>query len=179
VCAHVKRERGSITFVLLVGLKGSGKSHIGRTLEKHLAVLFFHVEPLWLNYYAECQASERQPVISEGIGRMHPPIAEALRLHEHVCVETTGGSAAILDDLLSLEEPSKRLVARVCAPLELCLQRIAARDQTNQIPMDVGSIRKVHALSDAVELQPTITIENVQLTDAQIVALFKNASCCQ
>ncbi len=52
-------------FVLLVSPKGSGKSHIGRTLEKHLGVLFFHVEPLWLEYYAECQASWRQPVISE------------------------------------------------------------------------------------------------------------------
>ena len=108
--------------VLLVGSKASGKSHIGRMLEKHLGVLFLHVEPLWLDYYAEGGASGRQPVISEGIGRVHPLIAGALRSHEHVCVETTGGSAEILDDLLSLEEPSKRLVARVCAPLDLCLQ---------------------------------------------------------
>jgi hypothetical protein len=41
--------------------------------------------------------------------------------------------------------------------------------------MDVESIRNVHALSEAVELQPIITIENVQLTDAEIVALFKDA----
>jgi short-subunit dehydrogenase len=101
--------------------------------------------------------------------------ADALRSHEHVCVETTGASAEILDDLLALEEPSKRLVVRVRVPLEACLQRIAARDQTNQIPMDVESIRKVHALSEALELQPAITIENVQLTDAQIAALFKDA----
>jgi hypothetical protein len=44
------------------------KSHIGRTLEKHLDVLFFYVEPLWLGYYAECQAAGRQPVISEASG---------------------------------------------------------------------------------------------------------------
>ena len=70
-------------FVLLVGPKGSGKSQIGCTLEKHPGVLFFHVEPLWLDYYAECQASG-QPVISEGIGRVHTLIAEARRSHEHV-----------------------------------------------------------------------------------------------
>jgi shikimate kinase len=42
-------------FVMLVGPEGSGKSHVGRVLEKHLGVRFFHVEPLWLDYYAECQ----------------------------------------------------------------------------------------------------------------------------
>src|SRR5688572_13495016 len=35
-------------FVILVGAKGSGKSHIGRILEARLGVHFFHVEPLWL-----------------------------------------------------------------------------------------------------------------------------------
>jgi shikimate kinase len=33
-------------FIVLVGPKGSGKSHIGRTLERELGVLFFHVEPV-------------------------------------------------------------------------------------------------------------------------------------
>jgi shikimate kinase len=58
--------------VLLVGPKGSGKSHIGRILEQQLGVSFFHVEPLWMSYYAECQASGRQPVITEGIAKVLP-----------------------------------------------------------------------------------------------------------
>jgi len=89
-------------FVLLVGPKGSGKSHIGRILERRLGVSFFHVEPLWMSYHAECARSGRRPDIPEGIARIHPLIADALRAHEHVCVETTGASPEILDDLLSL-----------------------------------------------------------------------------
>jgi shikimate kinase len=58
--------------VLLVGPKGSSKSHIGRILEQHFGVSFFHVEPLWMSYCAECQVSERQPVITEGIARYIP-----------------------------------------------------------------------------------------------------------
>jgi dephospho-CoA kinase len=162
-------------FILLVGPKGSGKSHIGRMLEKHLGVLFFHVEPLWMSYYAECEACGREPVISEGITKVHPLLADTLRTHEHVCIETTGASAEILDDLLSLTHPSNRLVVRISAPLELCLERIVARDQTNQIAMDAESIQQVYALSQVGRLQPDFAIENVQLSEAEIVSLFKRA----
>lgn len=162
-------------FILLVGPKGSGKSYIGRALAEHLGVLFFHVEPLWMRYYAACQAAGRQPVIAEGIASVHPHIATALRTHEHVCVETTGASAEILHHLLSLHHPSQTLIARVSAPLELCLERIATRDPTNQIPMDVASIRKVYALSESLQLRPDLVLENAQLTEAEIVSTFKSA----
>jgi shikimate kinase len=162
-------------FILIVGHKGSGKSHIGRKLEKHLGILFFHVEPEWMSYYAECQASGRQPLISEGVARLHPLLVDALRTHEHVCVETTGASAEILNDWLSLTPPSNTLIVRVSAPLELCLERIVARDQTNQVAMDVESIRQVHALSEVGHLQADLTLENVELSEAEIISLFKSA----
>jgi shikimate kinase len=161
-------------FVLLVGPKGSGKSHIGRVLEDNLDVLFFHVEPLWMDYYAECKASGRQPSIPEGISKVHPRIADALDTNEHVCVETTGASAEILNGLLSLTHPSKTLIVRVAAPLELCLERIAARDQTDQIPMDIESIRSVFELSVAAPVVPEFTLHNTALSEAAIV--FKFAS---
>lgn len=160
-------------FVLLVGPKGSGKSHIGRILEKHLGVHFFPVEPLWMRYHAECREAGRTPVLSEGIARVHPRIVEALQKYEHVCVETTGASVEILEDLLALQPPSKTRLVRVNAPLEICLERIAARDQTHQIPMDVEAIRQVYALSEAASLQPDLTLENISLDEAEIVALFQ------
>jgi shikimate kinase len=159
--------------IILIGPKGSGKSHIGRTLERRLGVHFFHVEPLWMEYYAECKAVGKQPRISEGIERVHPHIVEALRHHQHVCIETTGASPEILDALLLLKNHKKVLLARVNAPLELCLQRIASRDQACQIPMDTDSIRKVHALSEVLPLQSDLMIENRQLTESQIVELFE------
>jgi shikimate kinase len=161
--------------ILLIGPKGSGKSHIGRTLEKRLGALFFHVEPLWMNYHAECRAEGRQPVIAEGITRVHPHIAEAMRTHEHVCVETTGASEEILNDLLRLKHPKGTLTVRVQVPLDLCLERIAARDPTHQIPMDAESIRKVYALSTAAAVRSDLIVENTDLTEDEIVSIFKSA----
>jgi shikimate kinase len=162
-------------FVVLFGPKGSGKSHIGRVLERAFGVLFFHVEPLWMDYHAECRAAGREPSIAEGIARVHPRIADALRTHRHVCVETTGASPEILTDLLSLEQPSNTLVVRVTAPLELCLERIAVRDQSNQIQMDMQSIRKVHALSVSALVDPAFTLENTALSEEEVVSRFASA----
>jgi predicted kinase len=162
-------------FVVLVGPKGSGKSHIGRILERQLGVFFFHVEPFWMDYYAKCRASGDSPTIPEGIDTVHPHIRRALREHEHVCVETTGASPEILSALLALEDSSKTIVARISAPLELCLERISVRDTANQIPMDADSIRKVHALSVASEIRAEIELENQALSDAEIVSAFQSA----
>lgn len=162
-------------FIILVGPKGSGKSHIGRTLERALGVLFFHVEPLWMSYYAECAAEGRQPTIEEGIAKVHPRIAEAIRNNPHVCVETTGASPEILNGLLSLCQPAQTLIVKVLAPLALCLERIASRDQANQIPMDPEGIRKVYELSGTAAYSPAFTLENTGLSDADIVSRFKSA----
>lgn len=71
-------------FILLVGPKGSGKSHIGRIIERRLGVHFFHVEPLWMAYHAQCKSLGRKPTVAEGIRAVHPKIAEALSEEEIV-----------------------------------------------------------------------------------------------
>jgi chloramphenicol 3-O-phosphotransferase len=157
-------------FIVLVGPKGSGKSHIGRILEHALGVEFFHVEPLWLAYYAECAAAGREPIIAEGLERVLPKIRAALQESEHLCVETTGASREILDALLTLVPRVSTLVVRVTAPLETCLDRIAVRDATDHIPMDAEGIRNVHRLSVAADLQPDLELYNVTLSPAEITA---------
>lgn len=135
-------------FVALVGPKGSAKSHIGRILDHHLGVHFFHVEPLWMAYHAQCRASGREVNIPDGI----------LAVHQ------------ILGDLLSLSPPESTLVVRTTAPLDVCLQRIATRDQTNQIPLDVETIRWVHGMSTSLEMPAAVTLENASLSEVEIVS---------
>ena len=161
--------------ILLVGPKGSGKTHVGRLLEARFGVHFFHVEPHWMAYHAECEAAGRPVgmVVVEGVARIHPLLAAALREHEHVCVETTGASPEILDDLLALGADSGRLVVRIRAPLPVCLARIASRDPHHQIPLDEESIRRVYLLGEAAAVDADLAIENVALADRQIISLFQ------
>ncbi len=166
-------------FILLVGPKGSGKSHIGRIIERRLGVHFFHVEPLWMAYHAQCKSLGREPTVAEGIRTIHPKIAEALRSHPHVCVETIGASSELLTDLLSLAPPEATLMIRVSAPLDLCLHRIATRDQTHQIPMGLEAIRKTYELSAALRLNAALVFENEALSEEEIVSAVEGAMAAQ
>ena len=162
-------------FVILVGPKGSGKSHIGRVLERRLGVHFLKVEPLWMAHAARCRAAGREPDIAGGIAAVHPEVTRAIGRHRHVCVETTGASPEILDGLRSLAPPADTLVVRVRAPLALCLERIATRDPSHQIPMDLESIRNVHRLSLAAEVEAALVLDNVALSDREIASAFDSA----
>lgn len=159
--------------VLLVGPKGSGKTHIGRLLETRFGVHFLHVEPHWMAYHAECEAAGRPVDIAEGVAHIRPLLAEALAAHEHVSVETTGASREILDDLLASGRERGTLVVRVRAPLEVCLARIASRSPRHQIPLDEESIRRVYELGEATPVDADLTLDNVGLADAAIVAAFE------
>lgn len=165
--------------VLLVGPKGSGKTHVGRLLEARFGVHFFHVEPLWMAYHAECEAAGLPVDIAEGVARIHPLVLAALRAHEHVCVETTGASPEILADLLATDRERGTLVVRIRAPLALCLERVASRDPRHQIPLDEESIRRIYALGESARVPADLEIDNVELADADIVRLFRGRLGCR
>jgi predicted ABC-type ATPase len=158
--------------VLLVGPKGAGKSYVGRLLESALKVHFLHVEPLWMSYYAECDRLNQPRSILEGIKRVRPAIDLALQAHEHVCIETTGASAEIFDDLVAAGAASGVLLVKIHAPLSTCLERIETRNPTHQIPVDVDTIRKIYELGSARGCQFDLTIENVSLSDREIAEAF-------
>ena len=158
--------------IMLIGPKGSGKSHVGRLLESAFGVHFFHVEPYWMKYHTECAGTGRPVSIREGIDRIHPLVASALKSHQHVCIETTGASPEILQDLRSFGTSAEILLVKIEAPWPICLQRIATRDSTNQIPLELEETRMVYELSVAVDLPFDITLKNISLTEAQILQHF-------
>jgi len=161
--------------ILLVGPKGSGKSHIGRLLETSFGVHFAHVEPLWMAYHEECAAAGRDPSIAEGIERVRPSIARALAEHGAICVETTGASREILDDLLAVGSHRGIRLVRVTAPLDVCLDRIASRDPAHQIPADSALIARVHRLSSELDLPWDLVIENDGLSEEELVERLRSA----
>jgi hypothetical protein len=158
--------------ILLVGPKGAGKSHVGRLLTREFGVHFLHVETHWAAWAEECRRAGREPSIAGGIAYVHPFVSRALEEHPRVCVETTGASAEILEDLRSLAPPDVTLLVRVSAGLETCERRIATRDPTHHLPIDPEVVRRAHAASEALDLPFALELENEGLAEAEIVAAF-------
>jgi len=159
--------------IVLIGPKGSGKSHIGRLLEKEFGVHFLDVEPHWLAFHNECREEGVEPDIAEGISRIHPLIESALGAHNAVCVETTGASRDILSDLMSFGDRTALILVGVRAPLDICLERIASRDQSVHIPHSVQEIRRVYEQSSAPDIPLDLVIDNTNITDNDIVRIVR------
>jgi len=123
-------------------------------------------------YYAACKAEGSGSTVCEGIERVHPAINAALATHKHVCVETTGASREILDDLLRRREETRIVLVKVHAPLALCMERTVSRDQRNQIPMDAESIRRVYELGRALDVPFDLVLENVALSSEDVLRQF-------
>ena len=124
-------------------------------------------------FHEECREANVEPEISEGIRRIHPLIESALVTYDAVCVETTGASREILDDLLSFEDRTTLMLVGVRAPLDVCLERIASRDQSEQIPLSEPEIRRVYDLSSAHDIPLDLVIDNTNLTDKDIVRVVR------
>lgn len=156
------------TVVLLLGPKGSGKTHVARVLQTALGLHFVDVEPLWLDYYRQCREAGTPPSLREGQARIRPLLEQGLREHGRIVVETTGAAPEILDDLQSLDPARPPLVVRLHAPVDVCLDRIARRSQRAQISMDEAAIREVHRLSEACALDSALTLDTTASSDAEM-----------
>ena len=91
-----------------------------------------------------------------------------------MCIETTGASSEILDNLLPLDRDGGILLVRIQASLETCL-RIANRDPTQQISLDRDSITEVYRLSTSLDLPFDRVIQNEQATEQEIAQVFSEA----
>ena len=158
--------------VLLVGPKGSGKTHIGRILEKHFGIHFFEAEKHWIEFTGKYPNCDKQAFLSDGISFVNSRLLESIGHHQKVSIETTGASQEILDSLLSHMDPNNDVIIRIRAPLDLCLKRIKSRSQTHHLKVDDSVVRAAYELSTTLDLDSNIQIENVDADEATLVQLL-------
>ena len=164
--------------LILIGPKGSGKSHIGRVLESHLGIRFLPVEPIWIRYYDECRNHGVEPVQEEALKRVEEAIEGALNIDERIVFETTAATKALQKFINRLTECHAVGKIAVNAPLDLCLKRIESRNPKNQIPMEAATIEKIFDIIETLDLDFDLILENVSLTDENIVDQVKKGILC-
>ena len=179
--------------IVLIGPKGSGKSHVGRLLAQQFGIHFVDAELHWMEYYARCALAGVDHDIGEGAELIRAHVQETLVSAEDVCVETTGVSYVVLSAFLALRPAEQTRIVRLSAPLDLCLQRIEQRDPAVHVPVGIAQIERMHASSmelnvgDAYALAQMIAgnaapavarfsdleLNTETLTEAQTIAAFE------
>ncbi len=138
--------------LVLVGPKGAGKSTLGRRLGREPGHRFLDVEPIARQVFA---ASGGVP--DEAYARRaFDAIVEAVRAEVArpgvVVLEATGASAEAPAYLARLEALAPVRYVRLRLDPDTCAARIAARDASVHVPVPAEQVRRMHALTEAVEL---------------------------
>src|SRR5512141_852626 len=111
------------TLFLLIGPKGSSKTHIGGVVERRTDICFLRVEPIWLGL---------QPG-QDGWMEVERAVDAMLENHERVMIESLGAGERFPGFLSSLQSRYAVKLIRVLADSDTCLERVRTRNQAEHI----------------------------------------------
>lgn len=155
------------TLIVLTGPKGSGKSFIGRLLEKNFDVSFLYVEAI------HKKAIESKKNITESFGLVENEIHEKFKTCEILIIETTGASPYTKTFLENLGQNYKLKFVKISVPLELCLERIKFRNKAEHIEVPEEITRKVFEIFESLDWDFDLEIRNEDLLEEEIVESFR------
>jgi shikimate kinase len=145
--------------VILLGPKGSGKTHVGTLVERELGVRFLRVEPIFL-------AHQRSSTLTgaardaEGYAKVTAAVGDVLAREPCVALESTGASAAFAPFLQGLRARWAVSVVAVHAPLDRCAERVRSRDPAPHIPVSDDRLAEINARAAEVRIPCDLVIDN-------------------
>jgi len=149
------------TLFMLIGPKGSGKTHIGTLVHQHTDIVFLRVELIWISL----QPGE------DGWKKVETEIDALFQKHEKVMVESLGIGEGFNQFHASLAEKYSIRMIRVYADLETCFNRVKTRNNAEHIPVSDNRVTEFNQLASAVTFDWDLEIYNNDLTpDKDIVS---------
>lgn len=157
------------TLLLLVGLKGTGKTFIGGVLEKSLDVKFLRIEPIFL------EVMQQEPTLTgilleqRGFQIVLHTLDQLAQQHSVLCIESTGTARTFSELLAALRQGYQVLLVRVQTPLDTCLERVSTRDASAHIPVSDQWLREINEIALQVELPWDLQIDNSEFQEESMI----------
>jgi shikimate kinase len=153
---------------LLVGLKGAGKSHIGRLLDRHTDAVFIRVEPIWVEHLNSGRTDKTGwQVVEEEIDRR---FADS----DRILIETLGAGDDFKRFHASLSSKYEIKMIKIAADLSTCMHRVRTRDQIDHIPISDSRVEEINQIVAGIEYDWDLVIDNNgPAADQDILSAFK------
>ena len=151
--------------IILIGPKGSGKTHIGTVAAKQTDMTFLPVEPLWL----ALKPGE------DGWSVVEREVDHILEASDEVIIESLGGSDGFKRLHANLASKYAVKLVRVTADLDTCLKRVKSRPNRDHIPVSDAEVERYNALAVKVALDWDAEINNADpATDDDILRTLRS-----
>lgn len=138
------------TLFMLIGPKGSGKTHIGTLVNQHTDIAFLRVEPIWLSL----QPGE------DGWEKVEAVIDAMFQKQDKVMIESLGIGEGFAKFHASLAEKYSIKMIRVYADLETCFTRVKTRNNAEHIAVSDDKVTEFNQIASAVTYNWDLEINN-------------------
>jgi shikimate kinase len=148
------------TLYMLIGPKGSGKTHIGTLVNAHTDIAFLRVESIWLGV----------PPGEDGWKKVEDAIDAEFQTRDQVMVESLGAGEDFERYYASLKAKYTVRMIRVRTDLDTCLARVQKRGAADHIPVSDGKVMEYNRIAAAVSYDWDLEIDNnVPAPDEEIL----------
>ncbi len=152
------------TLFMLIGPKGSGKTHIGDIVGRNTDILFLRVEPIWLTV----QPGE------DGWQKVENAVDEAFMTHDRVLVESLGAGDGFRSFRASLSSKYEIKMIHVIANLDTCLERVRSRDASQHIAVSDDQVEAYNRVAALIKYNWALEIANdPPASDQDILSAFE------
>lgn len=138
------------TLFMLIGPKGSGKTHIGTIVSQYTDIAFLRVETIWL----ELKPDE------DGWEKVEAVIDTMFQKHDKVMIESLGVGEGFTRFHASLAEKYFIKMIRVYADLETCLARVKTRNNAEHIAISDDKVTEFNKIAATVSDRWDLEINN-------------------
>jgi shikimate kinase len=152
--------------IILVGLKGSGKSTIGSLVQEKTGTKFFRIENIWLSLKSKRFSSE---YFKEGFSTVENEIDKLLSSTDRLIIESTGTTADFFGFLENLKKKYDVKLIKIHTSPETCKKRIKSRDATIHIPVSDDRVEEINRKAQNVELEFDSIIDNENSSNDEIL----------
>ncbi len=138
------------TLYMLIGPKGSGKTHIGMLVNQHTDIHFLRVEPIWLSL----QPGE------EAWNKIEHTVDMLFQTHEKVMIESLGAGEGFRGFHASLAKKYPIKMIRVVADLDICLARVKSRSSADHIAVSDDQVMEYNQIAAGITHDWDLEIDN-------------------
>ena len=153
------------TLFMLIGPKGSGKTHIGMLVNQHTDITFLRVEPIWMSLKPD----------EDGWIKVEAAIDAMFQKQDMVMIESLGiGEGFAKFHAILVEKYSIKMI-RVYADLEICFTRVKTRNNSEHIAVSDDKVAEFNKIASAVTYDWDLEIINNEFAvDKQIIKAIQS-----
>ena len=152
--------------IILIGLKGSGKSYIGSLMQQKLGIEFLCVEKIWLSLKSERFTKD---YIEEGYRLVELEIEKLLQNTERIIIESTGTTDHFNRFIKKLGNEYNVKLIKINTSPETCIKRVKSRDASAHVPVSDDIVKQINNEAAKVKLNYDLVIDNEHLSDSEIL----------